>query len=119
MNFGDGSVTGGGFYWINFLNFIQKNFDSIMNIDSMTYASNAENVNSKEQHNYEFRNIDITNIELVEKVIKEFKPNVIVHFAAESHVDNSISNPQNFINTNVIGTYNLIEVSRSITKKMS
>ena len=51
-----------------------------MNIDSMTYASNAENVNSKEQYNYEFRNIDITNIELVEKTVKEFKPNVIVHF---------------------------------------
>lgn len=107
-------VTGGcGFIGSNFLNLaFKKKFDSIMNIDSLTYASNPDNVNSKEQHNYEFRKIDITNLELVEKAIKEFKPNVIVHFAAESHVDNSISNPQNFINTNVIGTYNLIEVSR-------
>lgn len=107
-------VTGGcGFIGSNFLNLaFTKGFDSIMNIDSLTYAANQENVNSANQINYKFRNIDITNKDLVEQTILEFKPNVIVHFAAESHVDNSISNPQNFINTNVIGTYNLIEISR-------
>jgi dTDP-glucose 4,6-dehydratase len=112
-------VTGGcGFIGSNFLNLaFTKNFDSIMNIDSLTYAANQQNVKSDNQSNYEFHNIDITNKDLVEEAITEFQPNVIVHFAAESHVDNSISNPQNFINTNVIGTYNLIEVSRKYYEK--
>ena len=112
-------VTGGcGFIGSNFLNLaFEKNFDAIMNIDSLTYAANPQNVNSEEQKNYEFQNIDITNKDLVDKAITEFKPNVIVHFAAESHVDNSISSPQNFINTNVIGTYNLLEASRKYNEK--
>ena len=83
-----------------------------MNLDSLTYAANQENVKSKNFKNYEFLNIDITNKDFVEKAIFSFEPNIIVHFAAESHVDNSISDSQNFINTNIIGTYNLIEVSR-------
>ena len=82
-----------------------------MNLDSLTYAANQENVKSKNFKNYEFLNIDITNKDFVEKAILSFEPNIIVHFA-ESHVDNSISDSQNFINTNIIGTYNLIEVSR-------
>ena len=107
-------VTGGcGFIGSNFLNLaFEKNFDSIMNLDSLTYAANQENVKSKNFKNYEFLNIDITNKDFVEKAIFSFEPNIIVHFAAESHVDNSISDSQNFINTNIIGTYNLIEVSR-------
>ena len=71
-----------------------------------------KNVKSKNLKNYEFLNIDITNKDFVEKAILSFEPNIIVHFIAESHVDNSISDSQNFINTNIIGTYNLIEVSR-------
>lgn len=107
-------VTGGcGFIGSNFLNLaFKKNFESIMNIDSLTYASNQENINIEDQKNYEFRKIDITNKDLLKKAVLDFKPNIIVHFAAESHVDNSISNPQNFIKTNVLGTYNLIEISR-------
>ena len=112
-------ITGGcGFIGSNFLNLaFRKNFKSILNIDSLTYAANQKNINSDNQDNYQFRNIDITNKDLLESTINEFKPNVIVHFAAESHVDNSILNPQNFINTNVIGTYNLIEISRQYIEK--
>lgn len=107
-------VTGGcGFIGSNFLNLaFEKNFDSIMNLDSLTYASNPKNIHSKDQKNYEFRKVDISNRQLVEKAIFEFEPNVIVHFAAESHVDNSIVNPHSFIVTNVMGTYNLLQVSR-------
>jgi len=112
-------VTGGcGFIGSNFLNLaFRKNFNSILNIDSLTYAANQKNIDSKNKENYQFSNIDITNKDLLEAAINEFKPNVIVHFAAESHVDNSILNPHNFINTNVIGTYNLIEISRQYIKK--
>lgn len=112
-------ITGGcGFIGSNFLNLaFSKKFKSILNIDSLTYAANQKNINSDNQDNYQFRNIDITNKDLLESTINEFKPNVIVHFAAESHVDNSILNPQNFINTNVIGTYNLIEISRQYIEK--
>lgn len=107
-------VTGGcGFIGSNFLNLaFEKNFDSIMNLDSLTYASNPKNVHSKDQKNYEFRKVDISNRTLVEKAIFEFEPNIVVHFAAESHVDNSIANPHSFIVTNVIGTFNLLQVSR-------
>jgi len=112
-------VTGGcGFIGSNFLNMsFEKNFDAILNIDSLTYAANPENIASSNQNNYHFSKLDITNRKLLESEICSFKPDVIVHFAAESHVDNSILNSHNFINTNVIGTYNLIEISREYIQK--
>ena len=112
-------VTGGcGFIGSNFLNLaFNHNFESILNIDSLTYAADEKNVNSENQSNYKFRKIDITNRDKLELEINSFKPDVIVHFAAESHVDNSIVDSYNFVNTNVMGTYNLIEISREYIEK--
>ena len=69
-------VTGGcGFIGSNFLNLaFKKNFESIMNIDSLTYASNQENINIEDQNNYEFRNIDITNKDLLKKAAANWRP---------------------------------------------
>ena len=112
-------VTGGcGFIGSNFLNLaFNHNFESILNIDSLTYAADEKNVNSENQSNYKFKKVDITNRDKLKLEINSFKPDVIVHFAAESHVDNSIVDSYNFVNTNVIGTYNLIEISREYIEK--
>ena len=65
--------------------------------------------------NYSFRKIDICDYKKLNKIIKQFNPDIVVHFAAESHVDNSIKAPGQFIQTNIYGTYNIL---RSINKKI-
>ncbi len=108
-------ITGGaGFIGSNFIHTWLEQFDeSIINIDSLTYAGNLhslEILNKKELH--KFILADINHFEQISQIINTYKPRAIIHFAAESHVDRSIHNPQNFINTNIIGTFNLLEVSK-------
>ena len=112
-------ITGGcGFIGSNFLNIMVPKHKNIKfhNIDKLTYAGKIENVNKiRNSNNYSFSKLDICNFKKVNKVIKKFKPNIIVHFAAESHVDNSIISPGEFIKTNIDGTYNIL---RSMNKKI-
>ncbi len=109
-------ITGGaGFIGSNFIHYWIKNHkdDEIVNIDALTYAGNLANLKDLEsQENYKFIKVNISQKQEVEEVISSEKPDAIVHFAAESHVDRSILGPEQFIQTNVIGTFNLLESAR-------
>ncbi len=104
-------VTGGaGFIGSNFILYWMKHhpLDEIVNLDSLTYAGNLENlVSAEENPHYRFIKGDITNAESVEKAMEDI--DIVVHFAAESHVDRSILSPSPFITTNVVGTHVLLE----------
>ena len=85
----------------------------IVNIDCLTYAACEENLASViDSPNYYFENIDIRNRDDLDKVFLKHKPDKVMHLAAESHVDRSIDGPNIFIETNVVGTLNLLEASR-------
>lgn len=87
----------------------------IVNIDALTYAGNLENVKDIEtKENYVFEKIDITDAEAVNKLFEKYQPEGIIHLAAESHVDRSISNPLEFVMTNVIGTVNLLNAAKQL-----
>jgi len=107
-------VCGGcGFIGSSFIrNYLKNNPNNkITNLDSLTIGSNKDNLESIENNkNYNFIHDDIKNLEVVSKITKDV--DVIVNFAAETHVDRSISNPKPFIETNVIGTYSLLEATR-------
>ncbi|QEL84002.1 dTDP-glucose 4,6-dehydratase [Bacillus mycoides] len=107
-------VTGGaGFIGSNFIHYMLKNYETykIINYDALTYSGNLNNVKSiQENPNYSFVKGEIQNGELLEHVVKERDVQVIVNFAAESHVDRSIENPIPFYDTNVIGTVTLLEL---------
>lgn len=85
-----------------------------MNIDKLTYAGNLNNIKVSKQKNYQFKKVDIVNRKLVHQVFKDFKPDVVINFAAESHVDRSILNPSQFVETNILGTFNLIDEFRQL-----
>jgi dTDP-glucose 4,6-dehydratase len=108
-------VTGGaGFIGSNFVPyFLEKHPDyRLVNLDLLTYAGNLENLKECEKsQNYKFIKGDIRNRELVEFIFKEYDVQGVVHFAAESHVDNSIKCPDVFIQTNINGTFTLIDVA--------
>ncbi|EHQ4972824.1 dTDP-glucose 4,6-dehydratase, partial [Campylobacter jejuni] len=105
-------VTGGaGFIGSNFLlYFFEKNPNAkIINLDFLTYASNISNLNKlKNNPNYVFIQGDISDVFLVNEIFSKYKINAVINFAAESHVDNSIKNPDIFIKTNIYGTWNLL-----------
>ncbi len=109
-------VTGGaGFIGSNFINYILKSRDDyfIVNFDKLTYAGNLENLKDSEKNkNYVFVKGDICNTELVNYVFKKYDIKYVINFAAESHVDRSISGSEIFFRTNVIGTNVLLEASR-------
>ena len=109
-------VTGGaGFIGSNFiLKQIQNESLSIVNVDKLTYAGNVKNLESISDHSrYTFVRGDIADRELVRQLLRKHKPCAIVHFAAESHVDRSIRGPEEFIRTNVNGTFALLEETRA------
>ena len=116
MRFKNLLITGGsGFIGANFIHYLYKqNYTgNIVNIDKLTYAGNPENLKDIEGHkNYFFYQIDICDHEAVEKVFIKHDIDCVVHFAAESHVDRSIHGPKEFIFTNIIGTFNLLEICR-------
>jgi len=108
-------VTGGaGFIGSNFISyFLNKYSDyTIINLDLLTYSGNLDNLKEVENSNrYKFIKGDICNRELVEFIFSEYDIEGVIHFAAESHVDNSIKNPSIFIKTNINGTFTLIDVA--------
>ncbi|WP_373000134.1 dTDP-glucose 4,6-dehydratase [Sulfurimonas sp.] len=110
-------VTGcAGFIGSNFVPyFLEKYPDyNIINLDLLTYAGDLENLKECENNpKYKFIKGDICNRELVEFIFNEYDINGVIHFAAESHVDNSIKNPGVFIETNVNGTYTLVDVAKN------
>ncbi|MBD3280375.1 dTDP-glucose 4,6-dehydratase [Candidatus Dojkabacteria bacterium] len=110
-------VTGGaGFIGSNFIHYWMEEFpeDKVVNYDKLTYAGNLESLEAlKDNPNYSFVKGDITDYDLVEKTVKENKIDLIVHFAAETHVDRSIEGPAVFIETNVIGTQVLLDVAKN------
>lgn len=92
---------------------IQHTNNQVFNIDKLTYAGNLESLKGIDQHpNYQFKQIDICNTEQITAAIDAFQPNAIMHLAAESHVDRSIDGPAAFIQTNIVGTYTLLEAAR-------
>jgi len=92
---------------------IQNTNNQVLNIDKLTYAGNLESLKEIDQHsNYEFKQIDICDTEQITAAIDAFQPNAIMHLAAESHVDRSIDGPAAFIQTNIVGTYTLLEAAR-------
>ena len=109
-------VTGGaGFIGANFISYILDNYPEyrVINFDKLTYAGNLNNLSLIENNpNYVFMKGDIANKKDVKNVYEEFNPDFVVHFAAESHVDRSIINPDIFLETNVIGTQNLLNFAR-------
>ena len=85
----------------------------VLNIDKLTYAGNLESLAEVEKSpRYFFESLDICNTAAIESAFNRFQPNLVMHLAAESHVDRSIDGPANFISTNIVGTYNLLEVAR-------
>ena len=108
-------ITGGhGFIGSNMLNKYVASYPNInfINIDIDTYASNPSNVTIDELDNYKFVRCDIREIVPLEKVFKEYSIDSVIHFAAESHVDLSITNPDVFVTTNVNGTHNLLMLAK-------
>jgi len=109
---------GAGFIGSAFIkNYLKNNpTDEIKNLDNLTIGSNLNNLKEIESKpNYEFINDDIKNLESIEKLAKDV--DVIVNFAAESHVDRSIANPLPFIETNILGTYSILEAIRKYEKQ--
>lgn len=107
-------VTGGaGFIGSNYLNlFVPKRKNTLfINVDCLTSAGSLDNVNVSNCSNYKFVKVDIAGDNKVQTVFKKYQPTGVINFAAESHVDVSIKNPDIFIKTNIIGTHNLLKSS--------
>ena len=108
-------VTGAaGFIGSNFvLNWVEKNQEKVIALDKLTYAGNLENLRMVQNNpNYEFVQGDIGDSTLMAQLLQEHQPRAIINFAAESHVDRSIHGPDDFMQTNIIGTYRLLEEAR-------
>lgn len=110
MNF---LITGGaGFIGSTMIKFlINQTNHSVLNIDKLTYAANIDSLKTvSNSPRYQFSQTDICNQTELATIIKSFRPDIVMHFAAESHVDRSINTPETFIKTNIIGTYTLLEM---------
>lgn len=115
-------VTGGaGFIGSNFvLDWLSNCDETIINIDKLTYAGNIINLNSlNNDKRHVFKRIDIADLNSVKELLELHKPRAIVNFAAESHVDRSISGPSVFIQTNIVGTFNLLETALDYWKSLN
>lgn len=109
-------ITGGaGFIGSNYIIYLLEKYSNIkiINLDKLTYAGELSNLKHiKDNLNYKFIKGDICDSNLVAELFSTYNFNGVIHFAAESHVDNSIKNPDAFINTNVYGTFNLINIAK-------
>lgn len=109
-------ITGGaGFIGSNFIPYFCEKYPDyhVINLDKLTYAGNLENLKECESlKNYTFIKGDICDEFLIPRLFKEYDIKGVIHFAAESHVDNSISGPKEFVRTNIFGTFNLLENAR-------
>ena len=113
-------VTGGsGFIGSNLVKFLLKKKYFVINIDCLKYSANPYNTkNLNKNKNYVFFKLDINNKNKILKILKKYKPEGIFNLAAETHVDRSIDSPYNFIHSNILGTYNLLETIRKYKKKI-
>lgn len=111
-------ITGGaGFIGANFVHYWLKHHaeDLVLVLDKLTYAGNIENLEPvRNALNFRFVQGDICNFELVEYLLREYQIDTIVHFAAESHVDRSITGPDAFVQTNILGTHSLLKAARAV-----
>ena len=109
-------ITGGaGFIGSNYLHYVVNKYpeDEFVCLDALTYAGNYNNIKElEEKPNYKFVKMDIRDKEEIEKLFKEEKFDYVINFAAESHVDNSIKNPNLFAETNILGTMNLLNATK-------
>jgi len=112
-------VTGGlGFIGSNLIKILLKKKFEILNVDKVSYASNFYNVKDfRNNKNYHFKKCDLGNKIKLNKIINLFKPDAIFNLAAETHVDRSIDGPQNFIDSNIVGVFNLLEVFKKFYLK--
>ena len=110
-------VTGGaGFIGANFISYFLKTNTAcnVVNLDALTYAGDLSNVSElQENPRYTFIHGDICDREFVETLFNKYQFSAVIHFAAESHVDNSITNPDAFVKTNVFGTFNLLDTAKN------
>ena len=110
-------VTGGaGFIGSNFVSYMLNKYSDvkIINVDKLTYAGNLENLKSVESNpNYVFVQADICDKEAIQSLFDQYDIDYVVNFAAESHVDRSITNPEIFVQTNVLGTVNLLNIAKN------
>jgi len=111
-------VTGGlGFIGSNLIELLIKKRFNVINLDKKTYSSNLYNTkNFRHSKYYKFIKCDLNQTLKLKKVVLEHKPNCIFNLAAETHVDRSIDSPKNFINSNILGVFNLLEVFREYSK---
>lgn len=115
-------VTGGaGFIGSNFvLDWLGQSDETVINLDKLSYAGNMENLASVlDNKSHVFVQGDIADSELLTRLLAEYQPRAILNFAAESHVDRSILGPGEFVQTNIVGTFNLLEVTRAYWKGLS
>ena len=112
-------VTGGlGFIGSNLIKKLIEKKYKVINIDKISYASNFYNTKSFKNHkNYKFYKCDLNNKKKLSIIFTKFKPDIILNLAAETHVDRSIDSPKNFINSNIIGVFNLLEAFKDYYKK--
>ncbi|MBF0452527.1 MAG: dTDP-glucose 4,6-dehydratase [Candidatus Magnetomorum sp.] len=118
-------VTGGcGFIGSNFIRYLLTETDfsgKIINVDALTYAGNPFSLKDIETHyakSYQFIRADICNVNVMETLFLDHQVDAICHFAAESHVDRSIQSPESFIQSNILGTYSLLEISRKYSHQL-
>ena len=112
-------VTGGlGFIGSNLISLLIKKKFNIINIDKVTYSSNFYNTKDfKKSSKYKFIKCDLNNKKKLDTIINKFRPSAIFNLAAETHVDKSIDAPENFIKSNILGVFNLLEVFKDYSKK--
>ncbi|PRE89285.1 GDP-mannose 4,6-dehydratase, partial [Burkholderia multivorans] len=108
-------VTGGaGFIGANFvLDWLRASDEAVLNVDKLTYAGNLRTLQALEGNpKHVFARVDICDRAALDALFAEHKPRAVLHFAAESHVDRSIHGPADFVQTNVVGTFTLLEAAR-------
>jgi dTDP-glucose 4,6-dehydratase len=116
------AVTGGaGFIGSALVRYLIKNTDfKVVNIDKLTYAGNLNSLTEIDKDTrYNFERKDICDKQAMEKIFNKYQPDVVIHLAAESHVDRSIDGPTEFLNTNVVGTYTLLEAALKYWRELS
>ncbi len=111
-------VTGGlGFIGSNLVKFLIAKKYFVINIDKCTYSASKYNTKDIKTKNYRFYKLDINDKKKISKIFNKYKPDAVFNLAAETHVDRSIDSPKNFIKSNILGIFNLLEVIRSYNKK--